>query len=124
MYRSEAMGEYFAAQSGMGAYAVPTYHQSGVPRHSKLRHLALLEHQRMHGVGEYFAANGLGADDVPMSDDDKKRLAMFAGGGAIVGLLLSVTLKKNKVAGAGLGIVAGLGAGYAMRPSADASTAP
>jgi len=64
---------------------------------------------------------GLGAA-APLTDDDKKNLAMYAGGGAVVGLLGAVMLKQKKpmgmAAGVGIGAVLGLGAFYATRPAA------
>ena len=133
MYRSQgAMGEYFAAQSGVGQYE-----------------------QAAAGMGEYFAAQGLGeffaytppgmqglggplvnwarqeeaeaghagifglGEMPPLDAEQKKSLAMYAGGGLAVGLLGAYLMKKTKakglLVGGGLGTAIGLGAFWALK---------
>jgi len=76
------------------------------------------EYFAQNGLGEFFAYNGMG-EMAPLTDDEKKKAAMYAGGGLIAGLLGATLLKKTKttglVVGAGLGVAAGVGAFYATR---------
>jgi hypothetical protein len=108
------IGEYFAA-NGLGAG--PIIHEISP---AMRRQMAKMKRRRqleakgiMHGMGEYFAANGLGADDAaPVETDTTKEYAMYAGGGAALGFLAAAMLKKSKLAGTGIGLVLGAGAGY------------
>jgi hypothetical protein len=118
------MGEYFAAQ-GLGeffAYTPPGMQGLGGPLVNWARQEeAEAGHAGIFGLGEYFGANGLGAM-APLTDEDKKSLAMYAGGGAVAGLLVASLMKKTKpkglLVGGGLGAALGAGAFYAMRPAA------
>lgn len=111
---ASGMGEYFAA-SGLGAG--PMIHELTPAQQRraamwKRRH-QLMSRGIMHGMGEYFAANGLGDDAVPVdATDTTKEYAMYAGGGAALGFLAAAMFKKNKLAGTGIGLVLGAGAGY------------
>ena len=57
------------------------------------------------GMGEYFAANGLGADALTTSDaPNAGGVAYMAGLGALAGLaLVGLTQSKRRLAGAGTG---------------------
>lgn len=164
MYRSEAMGEYFAAQ-GMGEYLQaaagmgkvpwireprkrpgrPGTHATPYLPHSRLSGMgeyfagtggALVDWARQEeqehpgifglgeffvpgmapGMGEYFSQNGLGADDVT-AQADMERYGGYAVGGALVGALGALLLKKSKLAGLGIGLIAGLAAAYFVPPA-------
>jgi len=142
MYRSQgAMGEYFAAQSGVGqyeqaaagmgeyfaaqglgeffAYTPPGMQGLGGPLVNWARQEeAEAGHAGIFGLGEYFGANGLG-EMPPLDAEQKKSLAMYAGGGLAVGLLGAYLMKKTKakglLVGGGLGTAIGLGAFWALK---------
>jgi hypothetical protein len=121
------MGEYFAAQSGMGQYEQAA---AGMGEYFAAQGLggplvnwarqeeAEAGHAGIFGLGEYFGANGLG-EMPPLDAEQKKSLAMYAGGGLAVGLLGAYLMKKTKakglLVGGGLGTAIGLGAFWALK---------
>jgi hypothetical protein len=79
---------------------------------------------QMHGMGEYFAANGLGADQDVTAKANMEWYGAYALGGAVVGLLGAAMLKKSKLAGTGFGVAAGLGLAYLVPPTVEVVPVP